>query len=137
MTHTQHPSTWDWGDVRAGLLARLEVAVANQSVPLRLGGVVHRVNAHVDDHGAGLEPVSLHHLGPSDSGNNYIRLLNESDIFIMHHRHNHRPNRRVVALKLTILLTWRNTSGIFSVRECTIVTVAFLCMSSRATGTPT
>ncbi len=46
-----------------------EIAIANQ---LALAVALDAVDAHIDDAGAGLQPVALHHFGAAHRGDNQI-----------------------------------------------------------------
>ena len=59
----QHAHRRDRACVRLGFL---EADIPGQAVPPLLRGIVHRVDPNVDHHGAGLDPVAAHHLGPAD-----------------------------------------------------------------------
>mmetsp|Transcript_15525 Transcript_15525/g.33698 ORF Transcript_15525/g.33698 Transcript_15525/m.33698 type:complete len:222 (-) Transcript_15525:405-1070(-) len=71
--HGAH-TTRHWGDVRRLLRSLLIRHVPHQPVALLAAGVIHGVDAHVNDCCPGLDPRALHHLGLTACSNHNVRL---------------------------------------------------------------
>lgn len=71
-------TTRDWGDLRGHLGGGLKVHITNQTLSRLLRRVRLVVDTDVDDNGARLEPVSLHHLGLTNGSDNNVRILHDT-----------------------------------------------------------
>mmetsp|Transcript_9477 Transcript_9477/g.15049 ORF Transcript_9477/g.15049 Transcript_9477/m.15049 type:complete len:293 (-) Transcript_9477:321-1199(-) len=62
-------------DERGHQAGLAEVHVAHQPMAQLLRWIINRVDSHIDDDAAGLQPVASHHLGLAQRGNQDVRLL--------------------------------------------------------------